>query len=136
MKLLLTALIFLSSCSLIPEPDIDLRVQSLEQEIKKLQQENTQLREELTLIQAGSVSRDFSNMNAPDSNLPDGMTFEESKPNKECLQKVQDDFIEAGNKQCRQLGYSDEDIKNKKCKLSQKLIKALSDKRLKDELSC
>lgn len=132
---LILSLTLLTSCMALPEPDIDLRIQSLESQVSTLQKENAKLTEENEALRTSGSVPDFSQAKSTDFALPKGMTFEETS-NKECFQKAADHFIEAGNTQCRQAGHSDADIKAKKCKLSQEIISVLVAKKNTEELAC
>jgi hypothetical protein len=126
LTVLLIPLIFLSSCTFENSAHIDTRIIALETEIQSLKTEINLLKTNIPPITSADPL-------APD--MPDRMQFEESS-NAECLEAARRDFLESGNKQCYQIGKTDADIKNGKCKLSQPIIKALSEKKTQAELQC
>ena len=122
----LITLSLLSSYTFENSAHIDTRIIALEREIQNLKTEINLLKTNIPPITSADPL---------DPDMPDGMQFEESS-NTECLEAARRDFLESGNKQCYQIGKTDADIKNGRCKLSQPIIKALSEKKAQAELQC
>ena len=66
---------------------------------------------------------------------PKDMQYKEVS-NDACFKKAQDEYVTLGNQQCKQMGYSEEDIKNKKCKLTREFIDVLQKKLQDATIAC
>jgi hypothetical protein len=52
------------------------------------------------------------------------------------MRKAYTDYIAAGTKECKTLGYTEEEIKSDKCQLSNSFINQLKTKKTNDEGKC
>lgn len=137
--LLLLPLLILSSCSLDitgggQEKIVELerKVQEEQEKNIKLQAENAELSDQVRKLKAGLWNKEFWEVTPLEGGFsgPEDMTYKEVS-NEACIKKAQDEYVALGNQQCQQMGYTGEDIKNKKCKLTREFIQVIQ-KKLED----
>lgn len=134
--LIFLPIILFSSCSVDWHDEKDAKIAELQKIIEEQKIENQKLKDEINTL-GSSVGWDkFSQATLWDGvSAPEDMTFSETS-SKDCIEKAQAEFMEAGNKQCEQMGFTKEDMLARKCKLPKTFIDVIQKKLQDAELSC
>ena len=130
-----SSIFLLVSCSGDWSGEKSKQITNLENEIRQLKEENKKLRDENASLQYGITTPNFWNVEPWNMWIPADMSWEDTS-SKKCIEKVRQEYIELGNKQCEQMGYSVEDMKAWKCLLTKEFIEVLNKRMMDAELVC
>ncbi|MBP9812198.1 hypothetical protein KBC86_02365 [Candidatus Gracilibacteria bacterium] len=143
---LIFSLLLLSSCTLDIQGEKDAQIKTLEQNISQLKAENQRIAKENTTLsdenkklitqtkvkKAETIQSEFGPI-TPLTNgfsAPEEMDYKEVT-NEACIKKAEAEYIKLGDQQCKQMGLTEQDIKENKCKLTREFIDVIQ-KKLKD----
>lgn len=124
----------LSSCT-VPEHDIDIRIQSLEAEVASLRLENANLKTENDLLKQWWILPTETTEIEGTGIFWDNTTFSEWS-NQSCIQTAEAVFIQQGNTECKNQGYTDIDIQNGECTISIEVIEKLQAQKKQNISQC
>ncbi len=135
--IILIPIIFLTSCSINRQDEKDAKIRELEQLVEQQKTEIEKLNDEMILLKSWIGSKNFSDGLGMQSNVatPEDMTFKETS-SKDCIEKARKEYMDAGNKQCEQMGFTKADMAARKCKLTKEFIDVIQKKLQDDELAC